>query len=33
MIFQVSSGSDMGRGYREGMASENITEAELLWLS
>lgn len=33
MIFQVSGGSDIDRGYREGMASENITEVESLGLS
>lgn len=31
--FQVRGGSDIGRGYREEMASGYITEAESLWLS
>lgn len=33
MIFQVSGGSDIDRQYREGVASENITEVESLGLS
>ena len=33
MIFQVSGGSGIDRGSREGMASKNITEVESLGLS